>query len=61
MFYKYPTNCMSPQHPVFVSLEMVLDESEDPLKLLLKKNDIIKTWQTALMGATAWSRLVSVF
>uniref|UniRef100_A0A8C9YCX5 Spermatogenesis associated 17 n=1 Tax=Sander lucioperca TaxID=283035 RepID=A0A8C9YCX5_SANLU len=50
-----------PQHPLLVPLDMALDESRDPLKLLLKKNDIIKTWQTALLGATAQSRLVSVF
>uniref|UniRef100_A0A8C2WUD0 Spermatogenesis associated 17 n=1 Tax=Cyclopterus lumpus TaxID=8103 RepID=A0A8C2WUD0_CYCLU len=49
-----------PQHPLLVSIEMALDESRDPLKVLLKKNYIIKTWQTALLGATAESRLVSV-
>uniref|UniRef100_A0A665SXS1 Spermatogenesis associated 17 n=1 Tax=Echeneis naucrates TaxID=173247 RepID=A0A665SXS1_ECHNA len=35
---------------------VVLDESRDPLKLLSKKNDIIKTWQTSLSGDTAQSR-----
>lgn len=48
------------QHPLLVPLEMRLDESRDPLKLLLKKNDIIKTWQTALLGATAQSSLMPV-
>ncbi|KAF3832456.1 hypothetical protein F7725_026121 [Dissostichus mawsoni] len=56
--------CFSPR-PVLPPIatkkqQMTLDESRDPLKVLLKKNDIIKTWQTALWGATAQSRLVSV-
>lgn len=48
-------------HPLLVPVELVLDESRDPLKLLLKKNDIIKTWQTALLGASVQSRLLSPF
>lgn len=38
-----------------------VDESRDPLKLLLKENDIIKKWQTALRGTTELSRLMSIY
>lgn len=38
-----------------------VDECRDPLKLLLKENDIIKTWLTALLGATEERHLMSVF
>lgn len=38
-----------------------IDQSRDPLKLLLKENDTIKTWETALLGATKQSHLMSVF
>lgn len=38
-----------------------VDESRDPLKLLLKENDIIKTWLTALRGTTEHSHLMSVY
>lgn len=38
-----------------------VDESREPSKLLLKENDIIKRWQTALLGATEQRHLMCVF
>lgn len=38
-----------------------VDECGERLKLLLKENDIIKTWLTAPLGATEERHLMSVF